>query len=383
MQNATFRSRPFPALSLILSAVTVVAAVAVGGCTGRHSLVLEGQALEDLKRRQQEQFGADVVVPYDISDEMRAWVRQRVPTNTPLQRRLDILVENLFDPDDFKLEYDAHATGTAREVFSSRRGNCLAFTSLFVGLAREIGVPVFYLDVEEVEEFERVGDLVVVSGHISAGFGTGKELKIYDFSPNPEKQFRPVRSISDRTAIALHYSNRGAELLRAGEEEEALRWLRTAVSLDPDHPRPWINLGVAERRNGDLNAADAAYRRALEMDASAASAYQNLATLLKLQGQREEADSLLGLTARLKGRNPYNYLALGDLSLGSRRFEEARRFYKRALHLERKGAEPFAAMGQLALAAGNADEALLWLKKARAIDQENPRVRYLASQLGA
>lgn len=380
MQSKAFRppqSLPFPALVLLF------AAVAVAGCSGRHSLVLQGPALDELRRQQQEKLGAAFVVPFEISDEMRAWVRERVPINTPHQRRLDILVESLFNPKDFKLEYDAETTGTAREVFASRRGNCLAFTSLFVGLAREVGAPVFYLDVEEVEEFEKVGDLVVVSGHISAGFRSGKELKIYDFSPNPEKQFRPVRSISDRTAIALHYSNRGAELLRAGEAKEALRWLRAAVELDPDHPRPWINLGVAERRTGDVKAAEVAYRRALEMDASAASAYQNLATLLKLQGKGAEAESLLALTARLKGRNPYNYLALGDLSLGNRRFEEARRFYKRALNLERKGAEPFAAMGQLALASGDPDEALLWLKRARAIDQENPRVRSLASQLGA
>ncbi len=379
MQNAPVRfslHRPLPVLLLAL------AAAALPGCSGSHSLVLQGPALESLKKQQQEKYGSEIVVPYDISDEMRAWVRQRVPTNAPYQRRLDLLIGSLFNPDDFKLEYDAQATGTAREVFASRRGNCLAFTSLFVGLAREVGAPVFYLDVEEVEEFQKVGDLIVVSGHISAGFGSGKELKIFDFSPNPEKQFRPVRSISDRTAIALHYSNRGAEMLRAGQTKQALEYLRIAVSLDPEHPRPWINLGVAERRSGDVKAAEAAYRRALEIDASAVSAYQNLATLLNLQGQRDEAATLLALTARLKGRNPYNYLALGDLSMGNRRYEEARRFYKRALHLESRGAESFAAMGQLALASGDESEAMGWLKKAIAIDQENPRVRSLASQLG-
>ena len=226
---------------------------------------------------------------------------------------------------------------------------------------------------------------MVVSGHVSAGFGTGKDLKVFDFSPNPERQFRPVRSISDQTAIALFYSNRGAEMLRAGQGVEALRWLQTAVRLDPDNARPWINLGVAERRNGNLDKAEAAYRRALVIDAGASSAYQNLATLLRLKGQVKEADALSTLAARLDRRNPFNYLALGDISLGNGRYDEARRFYKRALGLEHKGgqgAEVYAAMGQLALAQGDAQEALTWLKKAISIDQENPRVRGLAARLG-
>ncbi len=325
---------------------------------------------------------ATVVNPFALTDEMRAWAHEQVPPGTPVEARLDRLLAALLDPARLRIEYEARATGTAIEVFQTRRANCLAFTSLFVGMAREVGVPAIYLDIDDIEHFEKEGDLVVVSGHVSAGFSTGHSLKILDFSLAPAAEYRGVEPISDLTAIALFHSNRGAEGLRRGRTDEALDWLRKAVAIDPDLGGAWINYGVALRRSGDARGAEAAYRKALEADPNALSAYQNLSALLRLQGQTMEADELLALSSRLGSRNPFIYLTLGDLSLANGRMEEARRFYQRALRLYRGNAEPYAAMGQAALAQGETGDALRWLKKALAIDQENPRVKQLAQRLG-
>src|SRR4029079_6560860 len=224
-------------------------------------------------------------------------------------------------------------TGTAPEAFARRKANCLAFTNLFVGLGRELGVAVLSLDSADVKRFEKDGDLVVVSGHVSAGFDAGGQLKVLDFSIAPEADYNVVRPISDLTAMALYYSNRGGELLRVGKDEEAVPWLRTAVKLDPELSRGWVNLGVGLRRTGDGVGAEAAYRKALEVDPQALSAYQNLASLLRLRGQQEESEQLMRLPERLGSRNPFNYLNLGDLSMSHGRLEEARRFYKKALRL--------------------------------------------------
>lgn len=326
---------------------------------------------------------ATVVIPYELDEEMKAWARQVVPKGTPDDKRLGMLLYGLLGPQQLHLEYEANRTATAREVFDARRANCLAFTSLFVGMAREIGVPAFYLDVEEVEDFEKEGDLVVVSGHVSAGYGVGRDLKILDFSAAPRSGYkRRVQPISDITAIALFHSNRGAEALRAGKENEALDWLRKAVAIDPELARAWINYGVALRRTGDPGKAETAYRKALEVDPGSVSAYQNLAALLTHQGKRKEAGELLALTAKTGNRNPYSYLALGDWSLSNGQVDEARRFYKRALRLYRDHAEPYAAMGIVSLLSGDRPEAEKWLRKAVAIDQENGRVQQLSRRLG-
>ncbi len=324
---------------------------------------------------------ASVVNPFAITDEMRAWVHSQIPETTPFEERLDLLLAALLDPQRLRIQYEARSTGTAAEVFQNRRANCLAFTSLFVGLAREVGVPVVYLDVDDVERFEKEGDLVVVSGHVSAGFNVGHALKILDFSQAPAAEYRRVQPISDLTAIALFHSNRGAEALRNGRNDQALEWLRKAVAIDPELGGAWINYGVALRRSGDSSGAEAAYRKALEADPNALSAYQNLAALLRLQGQDKEAADLLSVSSRLGSRNPFIYLTLGDLSFAHGRMEDARRFYRRALRLYRGNAEPYAAMGLLSLAQGDVDDATKWLKKAVSIDQENQRVKQLAQRL--
>jgi tetratricopeptide (TPR) repeat protein len=359
----------------------LAAALLAAGCASSDARNFDtGDIVRELRNRGLEPSG--VVIPYEMTEEMRAWAHRVVPHETEPEKRLETLLAGLVDPDKLKVVYEPRYTATAQEVFETRRANCLAFTSLFVGMAREIGVPAFFLDVDDVERFEKEGDLVVVSGHVSAGYGEGQQLKILDFSAAPEPGYRRVRRISDMTAIALFHSNRGGELLRTGKQDEALPWLQKAVAIDPELPGAWINYGVALRRSGDLVRAEEAYRKALEIDPQAVSAYQNLAALLRHQGKRREAEDLLSLSGTLGSRNPFIYLSLGDLSLAHGRIDEARRFYKRAMRLYRDNAEPYAAMGIAALASGDAGEAHRWMRKAVAIDQENQRVKLLVARLG-
>jgi Flp pilus assembly protein TadD len=323
-----------------------------------------------------------VVIPFAITEEMRVWAKARVPANTPHEELVDKLLLAMMDSSDLRLKYEVGRTATAREAFETGRANCLAFTSLFVGLARELGAPVFYLDVEDVESFEKDGDLMVVSGHVSAGFDMGGgKLKILDFAPDPKKSYRRIHRVSDVRAIALFYSNRGAESLRAGNSAEALGWLRKAVEIDPGFGGAWVNLGVALRREGDVAAAEAAYRKALEVDPRTSSAYSNLASILRVKGRNAEAEEFLSLAADLDRRNPYSYLALGDLSLAQGRLQEAQRFYRQALRRHEGDAEIYASLGLVALASGNAGEARKWLRRAEARDRDNERVRRLGNRL--
>src|SRR5436305_527389 len=268
-------------------AALLLLSLSLAGCAsgGLHSLDRSDLA-RTVKSRGSDPSNA--VLPDELTPEMKEWVHQRVPEGPPPEDRLQLLLKALLDPKGLNLTYEAHFTGTAAEAFARHHANCLAFTNLFVGMAREVGVPVFYLDVDDIQKFEKEGDLVVVSGHISAGYGSGRETRILDFSAAPVVSYRGIRQISDPTAIALYYSNRGGELLRAGKQQEALGWLRIAVALDPDLSRGWINLGVALRRNGDSTGAEAAYRKALELDPEAVSAYENLASVLRLRGRSQE-----------------------------------------------------------------------------------------------
>ena len=351
----------------------------LAGCASAGPTSVAGVA-HDLKERGVDP--ATVVVPFEVTDEMRTWVHAQVPDAGAPEQRLERLLAVIVDPSGLGLTYEGGHSNTAREAFAVRKANCLGFTSLFVGLARELDIPAFYLGVDDVERFEREGDLLVISGHVSAGFGLGGgKIKILEFTNAPKADYRHIRRLDDLTAIALYHANHGADLLRAGRLDESLPWLRKAVEIDPELGDGWIDLGVGLRRAGDLDGAEAAYRRALEVNPEGAAAYQNLAALLRLRGHPREADDLVALSTRASGQSPFSYLALGDLSLSHGRLEEARRYYRRAMWLNRDDPEPYAALGLAALAGGDRREAAKWLRKASAKDNGNQRVRRLESGL--
>lgn len=321
---------------------------------------------------------AKIVVPYHVSNEMRRWLG-KVDIAGSDQDRLRNLAEKLID--DRAIDYSRDYTGTAEEVFAAGQANCLSFTHLFVGMARELNVPVFFLEVRDLDNYTREGDLIVHSDHIAVGYGPSHDLRVIDFAAGDDTNYRRMRAINDLTAIALFYSNRGAEHLRQGELEAAREWLHGAVSIDQTLAPAWVNYGVVLRRLGEIDLAEEVYRKALEIDSGELAAYQNLAAVLRIKGRSEEALELLSLVARSGNRNPYSYVALGDLSQRHGRTEEAERFYRRAMRLGREDAEPIAALGLLELDSGDVLAARKMLKKAQRIEPEQPRVARLAERL--
>jgi Flp pilus assembly protein TadD len=89
------------------------------------------------------------------------------------------------------------------------------------------------------------------------------------------------------------------------------------------------------------------------------------------------------LSGKLDSRNPFNFLALGDVALANGRVEEARRLFRRAQRLEGAATDAMAALGEAALAEGDRRQAQRWLHKAAARDAGNERVVRLAAQLAA
>lgn len=321
--------------------------------------------------------------PYAPSAEMQAWVHKRVfEVGTPDERmhRLLAAIEQ-----DLPLVYDAGHTGTAREVFDSGRYNCLALAHLIVGLGREIGVDAYYVRIEEYRSYHQRGDLVLASTHVAAGWGPPAHVRLIEPTGQAptERDTRTAVPIDDDAALALHDANRGAELLVAGRPEAALRWLDASLAADPRTPEAWVNLGVAHRRLGADDLAEAAYRKALALRPEDLSAWRNLASLVQANGDLLAARDLLAILDRPGYRNPFTYLTLGDLSAQTGHLVDAGRFYRRATALDHGHPQIRAARGEWALATGDRDEAARWLARAKRADPDDPRVRALDARLAA
>lgn len=356
-----------------------LAGVASLACSGSTAATSPTALLEQALRAQG--LPAAYAAPIAPTEEMRRWARAAVPASGPAEERLEQLLQAILERSETPFVYAAGSTGSVAETWRTGRANCLAFSHLFVALAREIGLETYYLRVRDIASFGREGDLVVSSDHVTAAWGPAPVRRVLDFTDRPVRDYHQVQPLADRTALALHYSNLGAERIRAGRMAEAREVLEVATQIDAELADGWVNLGVARRRLGDLDGAETAYRRALEADPEIALAYHNLAALLELRGHGEEAKKLLALADRRSNRNPWSYLALGDWALEEKRFDEAERLYRRARNLAPDNPETMAALGDAALATGRARDARRWLRKANALDPANPRVVSLSAKL--
>lgn len=365
-----------------ISAGALLVGALAGGCAFARTQPGVGDS-ELTRALRQSGVPAETAAPFAITPEMRAWVHAHLPAAASAETQLHGLLQALLERDGVPFRYVAGVTTGAAAAWTSGAANCLTFSHVFVALTREAGLDTYYLRVHDLAGFEKEGDLVVASDHVTAAWGPSSYRLVLDFTDRPIGAYRQVEPISDRTALALHYSNLGAERIRAGDAVAARRELELAVRIDPELTDAWVNLGVARRRNGDSGGAERAYRRALEIDPETVSAYHNLAALLELHGRGEEAQSLLGLASRAGSRDPWSYLALGDVALRHSRLVEAERFYRRAVRLDGANAEAWAALGEWALASGKPRQARSFLARAERLEAANARVRALAARMRA
>ncbi|MEO1086765.1 MAG: hypothetical protein AAFY88_21235, partial [Acidobacteriota bacterium] len=171
----------------------------------------------------------DVVAPMALSTDMQAWAEERVQRGAPDEVRLKRLLRELYEAEDRNFLYQEGHTATVAETFRTGRYNCLSFSMLYVALARSLGLEAFYLSIKRDQDFRRVGDLVVLTRHITAGYGSNfVDRTILEFDIGPDVDYAAAEPINDTKALALYYSNRGAELLREEDLDAAEENLRIA-----------------------------------------------------------------------------------------------------------------------------------------------------------
>ncbi len=275
--------------------------------------------------------------PLAIDAATVRWARSLGSPGQAPSERLRQLSRALLHEPSTRLAEIVRPTLTAQRAFDERRANCVAYAALFVGLAREMGIPAFFVLVDSPIPGERQRDLEITEGHLAAAWGTAEHRwRIYDFGGETTLPPDRIEAVTDLTARALFASNRGVEELLEGRIPQAARWLERATRLEPGRAEAWTNLGVARRRLGHFADARRAYEEALLLDPSSETAYRNLATLLRLDGRQHEAQEILDLAEDLRHDDALGFLDLANTSLESGDLTTARGFYRRALRLSQR-----------------------------------------------
>ena len=238
--------------------------------------------------------------------------------------------------DDTVIEYDSFKTYTAQEAFHARKGNCLAFTNLFVALARAGGLDVEFQEVEIPHNWERQDETWVYNRHISAYVDLDIEGAYYiDFNLNPsDVEIYDTRRISDRAALAQYHNNMGVYWILSERYDLAFLHLRRAIRLSGSETWFWTNLGVLYSRVNDERRAEAAWLHALELG-SDHSAESNLARYYRRIGNDELADLFQERVRRFRLKNPYYRYELAESAYYAGDYETSISELKAALRITR------------------------------------------------
>ncbi|WP_444899017.1 tetratricopeptide repeat protein [Microbulbifer sp. VAAC004] len=239
-----------------------------------------------------------------LDSDIRAYLKELAPNASP-QRRLAALIR-AFEQRDFTVEYDESATFTAMETYRQARGNCLAFTLMMVAMARELGAEASFNQVEVPPVWSHdEAETFIVYRHVNMVSESSRGRRVVDFNLAAYDPAYDQHILDDTTAFALYYSNRGVELMREGEREQAFLYLRKALELRPQRSDLWANLGAMYSHFGFLIEAQHSYQQALHLESSNLVAISNLERLYRYNDQQALADEYAKRARYHRERNPY------------------------------------------------------------------------------
>lgn len=272
-----------------------------------------------------------------MTPDMRYFVGEQVPAALSEQARLRYLVDALIRPSQLGLEYAPGVTLTATETFDERRGDCLSLSALFVAMAREAKLNVYFNEVSVPPSWEMLNDnSSAIYKHINAVAVIDDKPQVIDFSVDIYDYRYPQKQVDDDIAAAQYYSNLGVKQLNGGDPATAYAYFRRALHLGPEEAYIWGNLGVLLRREGLLDEAEIAFRKALSLDPEEAAALSNLARLYRSEGRRDEARALEAVIAERQRSNPFWHYSRSRAAFERGDFDEALTSIHRAIRLNRE-----------------------------------------------
>ena len=270
----------------------------------------------------------------ELDEEMREFARRYAGDIRSSRQRLVSLHQAVRGNATLGIRYDPQAGGSARDAYHRGSANCLTYASLFIALAREVGLDARYQWLNVRPQWTRSGERVMLRLHVNVDVKVDRSQRfMVDIDPLQPGNIAGSRRLSDTDAQALYHSNIAMEAL--AEEELEPAWLHAvrALQLSPDMAHLWVNLGVVYRVAGQNRDAEDSYQYALQLDPGEHSAMNNLVILYEMEGREDERDFWQGQVERYRRDNPYYYASLGDQAIDAGLWQKARELYEKAVAL--------------------------------------------------
>ena len=294
-------------------------------------------------------------------------------------QRLQRLVHFVFDPEGLGVTYEGDATYSVEQTYATRKANCLAFTMLFLALAREAGLDAFPQELGATVSWRESEGTIYRDNHINAGVRIAGRTYTVDVTGNSLISLHPPVRVSNHRLLAHYYNNLAAGRFEHGEAAAAQQYIAMALALDPTYAPHWSNAGVMHLRGGDADVAERAYSKALAIDPMNASALFNMVGLMHRNGDPREAYFRLRL-ANVQQNDPLQHFvqALDYERIGD--YARAIEHYRRAIQLHRNEHRFYSALARAYVRSGDTHRASRALIRAQALSDGATRAAYRAQR---
>ena len=357
-----------------------IPALALAACAGtlpiphpgelpNDAALVSGQALFDRPIAADEQPDADL---RGLDPAMREFVATAVRGAGSPDSRVQRLFWEMRRRGLLSLDYQSTRTTTASETFHSRTGNCLAFTNLFVALAREAGLRVAYQVVDIPPMWSSDSGSLVLSQHVnvrilSSGLDRSAQLdQVVDFNLPDYSGNYPQQVVADHVIDALFYNNLAVSAMQDGQPRTAFVYFIKALRADPDSASAWANLGVLYQRQGVDDYAEAAFHRSLRADRHYKVAMSNLARLYGQRGETDLAQIYRDRIHRHQQRNPYHHFLQAEQAFAAGDTRQALGAIDRAIRMRDVEHEFHFLRARIMQTQGNSEAARVSLERAHA-----------------
>jgi len=271
-----------------------------------------------------------------LSPAMEKFLDLYVPVEDSRDRRAWNLVWATTDENVLGFDYEPSLTKTSIQTFAERTGNCLAFSSMLVAMARQRGLTAWYQEVEVPPNWQSVNNTLLVSKHINVVVEGNRDEWEVDISGRREELARKNKRISDKAALAQYYNNLGADALMQEELAEAYAYIVKAIETDASLSFLWSNLAVVYSRNHQNEEAKRGYLTALRLDPRDANAANNLYLIYEQEGNYDSAQKYKRIVERHRKKNPYYLYYLSSLAFDEGRYQDSRDMLRKAIDLQEK-----------------------------------------------
>jgi tetratricopeptide (TPR) repeat protein len=318
--------------------------------------------------------------PFKVDPEVKAKVEDVVGMRGEAFERMRRLRDFLSGSRELGFQYRP-VTYNANEAFHARGGDCMAYTLLFVALARDLGLPVHVVHVTQVKNYYEKGGSFFVSSHVAVGFLSGANATVIDLSKEVKQyELAIYESIDDSAATALFYNNVAVDHMMQGDLKGAGNMLAFLHRHEPGIVELTNNYGVLLNREHRYSESLALLNQGLASTPSYEPFYTNAIHAARQAGLPAVVADLETRGQRVAETDPFFLFARGLTAFEHDKFQVAVRELERAADAKPDSPVILGWLTRAYLAGGDHENGRRAFDRARRLAPGDPMVRDLSLQ---